>query len=78
MKTHLIGTIVAKATGNWVANLYVREQEYGGQYIAIRHVQGFQRIEWSGANIQYVLDSVEGWLGFGELVVRPLDKPVKI
>lgn len=78
MKMYLIGVIVVKSTGNWTANLLLREQGDERRYVAVRHIQGFPKAEWSDKDILHLLDSIEEWLQCEELVVRRLKEPVKI
>ncbi|MEO1351057.1 MAG: hypothetical protein AAFW84_19995 [Cyanobacteria bacterium J06635_15] len=69
MKRQLIGTICLKTTGQWLANLFVQEKEFGGEYVAERQIQGQKKMTWTGAKIQHVMDSVEAWVDMGEVYV---------
>ena len=76
MKPKLIGTIAVKSTGNWVANLYVRQEGFKGEYVAQRIIGGYPPMEWKADRLQHLLDSVERWMDVGELIAQPLKSNV--
>ena len=74
MKQQLVGTINLKPSGHWLANLYVQEREYGGEYVAERCIQGQPKLSWTCDKLQDVLDCVEAWADMGEVYAAPIKK----
>lgn len=74
MRRQLVGTVNLKSSGHWLANLYVQEREYGGEYVAERQIQGQPKLTWTCDRLQDVLDCVEVWADMGEVYATPTKK----